>query len=285
MKYTKINHENIGRLNCGFTLIELLVVIAITVLLMSILLPALAKAQKMTRKTVCLSNIRHLAVANHLYSSDNDEFFVLAAEGLWAPNLKRWHGQRNSVSKPFDPKLSPMISQMGSAGLKQCPCFIAGINFSDEAGQDAGFEAGCGGYGYNSSYIGGRNDLYGCSPTATLHSARVSDVANSGETTMFTDAAYVSTVDDRRVKIAYSFCEPPFWQLNMGPPSNLRPDPTIDFRHMGQCNVAWVDGHAKSLSMSFTYSYKTHSVITGEEAAKEGVGWFGPDSNEWFDLN
>lgn len=268
----------------GFTLIELLVVIAIMSLLVSILLPSLNKAKELARKAVCLSNIRHLAVSNHLYERENGGFFILAAEDLWYPNLKRWHGQRNNIAEEFDPQQSPMMPQMGGEGLKECPCFEAGVDFADESGQDAGFEAGCGGYGYNASYVGGRNDLYGCSPDAPANSANFDDVTTPSQTVMFTDAAYVSVVGGNETKIAYSFCEPPFWQLNIGPPSSMRPDPSIDFRHLKETNVAWVDGHADSHELSFTVSYQTHSCITGDEATEQGIGWFGPEDNSLFDL-
>jgi prepilin-type N-terminal cleavage/methylation domain-containing protein/prepilin-type processing-associated H-X9-DG protein len=268
----------------GFTLLELLIVIAILALLMSILLPSLNRAKELARKAVCLSNIRHLALSNHLYAQDNDGHFVLAAEDIWWPNLKRWHGERDSVNEAFDPQRSPMMPQMGSAGLKECPSFRKEFDFSDESGQEAAFEAGCGGYGYNASYIGGRNDRYGASPVAAAHSARLEDIRNPGETVMFTDSAFVTMIGSSRRKVAYSFCEPPFWQLNAGPPSDMRPNPTIDFRHLDQCNVAWADGHATSRSLDFTVSYQTHSLISGEEAAEQGVGWFGPQGNSLFDL-
>ncbi len=55
----------------GFTLIELLVVIAIMALLISVLLPALAKAREQGKKVVCLSNLREIGTAIGLYLSDN----------------------------------------------------------------------------------------------------------------------------------------------------------------------------------------------------------------------
>jgi prepilin-type N-terminal cleavage/methylation domain-containing protein/prepilin-type processing-associated H-X9-DG protein len=61
----------------AFTLIELLVVVAIISLLVSILLPSLAKAKEHGRTVVCLSLVRNMASANQMYAND--------ASGSYAP--------------------------------------------------------------------------------------------------------------------------------------------------------------------------------------------------------
>ncbi|MFQ6097447.1 MAG: DUF1559 domain-containing protein [Armatimonadota bacterium] len=57
----------------GFTLIELLVVIAIIAILAAILFPVFTRARHAARKTACLSNLRQLGVAAHMYAQDYDE--------------------------------------------------------------------------------------------------------------------------------------------------------------------------------------------------------------------
>ncbi len=56
----------------GFTLIELLVVIAIIALLMAILMPALQRAREQGKRASCLSNLRQLQFAWHMYADDSD---------------------------------------------------------------------------------------------------------------------------------------------------------------------------------------------------------------------
>lgn len=55
----------------AFTLIELLVVVSIIGLLVGILLPVLASARATARASICLSNVRLIGVAAHMYAQQS----------------------------------------------------------------------------------------------------------------------------------------------------------------------------------------------------------------------
>ncbi len=278
----------------GFTLIELLVVISIIALLVSILLPALANARGQGRRVVCASNERQLFLANTNYAMDNRGYYVLAAKDI-NYNHHRWHGVRDSVNEAFDAARGPLAKYIGEGELKRCPSFKE-RHYYAEAGQvDGNFEAGCGGYGYNSEYIGGRVDEYGIAKGGN-YSANETKVKKPHSTVMFADTAFNQDLGNgKQGLIEYSFVHPPFWPWYVdafGSSGYSRdkamevdgmPDPTIHFRHGRFTNTAWADGHVTAEAMSFSTEYTTHGKTDEQGTIANKLGWFGPENNSLFD--
>jgi len=79
----------------AFTLIELLVVVAIIAILVSLLMPSLARARVAAIRTGCLNNMRSTMASMHLYASDYGEFPVNIDPDTWndnwiAPGSSEW---------------------------------------------------------------------------------------------------------------------------------------------------------------------------------------------------
>src|ERR1700691_2948193 len=63
---------------CAFTLTELLVVLGVVSLLASLLLPALTGSKAESRRMQCVSNLRQMGIAAHLYVDDNEDTYAIA---------------------------------------------------------------------------------------------------------------------------------------------------------------------------------------------------------------
>ncbi|MCK5113792.1 MAG: type II secretion system protein [Phycisphaerae bacterium] len=76
------SRKNVAVTERGFTLIELLVVIAIITLLVTIMLPSLAKAKELARQATCLMNVSGQIKAVHMYAAEEDNRFPVGPESL-----------------------------------------------------------------------------------------------------------------------------------------------------------------------------------------------------------
>jgi prepilin-type processing-associated H-X9-DG protein/prepilin-type N-terminal cleavage/methylation domain-containing protein len=215
----------------------------------------------------------------------------------------------NPLYPPFDPRSN-------AGNIKMCPTFAAGYY------QGAGaLEIGCGGYGMNHYYLGSqeyKTPIYWGSQdttpttldseTAMESGANRSQVRVPGQTILFADAAWPATNSSGQVipgqDMEYSFVEPNYftnaehWDAAIYdnyPNPNYPLDtvdlshsdnPSIHFRHSGNANIAWCDGHVSSEG-PMTYPASRMLIPyngTPVNYAPYGLGWFGPDDNSLFTL-
>lgn len=264
----------------AFTLIELLVVVSVTAVLTAILMPALGAARSSSRALACKSNLRQLLLASVGYATENDGSYVPAASDMWDnAGLDRWHGRRESFDDPFDPLKGALAGYLTDGKVKECPSrvdFLKGQNWKTS------FEQGCGGYGYNMTYIGSRLWRSGIDTVQTWKDSYskttlMTEIAKPGETLMFADTAMAN---DQRYVIEYSFAEPPFTVFDGKPMTGLYMSPSIHFRHRDTASVGWADSHVSPQQMATL----DHENAYGVRSADMKLGWFEPIDNTLFDL-
>jgi prepilin-type N-terminal cleavage/methylation domain-containing protein/prepilin-type processing-associated H-X9-DG protein len=157
----------------GFTLTELLMVVAVVATVVGILFPVFAQARESSRRTVCLSNLRQLALAHQMYVHDYDEilphWWHLAAGRivLWPEFLLPYYRDRRLLDQNF----SSAVARAEGAWLADYAMVAWGAGGSGTAAFP--YFRWPGSYFYSESGVG--------------RAMAVGDVRRPGETLQFTD--------------------------------------------------------------------------------------------------
>ncbi|MBI9016433.1 MAG: type II secretion system protein [Phycisphaerae bacterium] len=246
----------------GFTLIELLVVISIIALLVSILMPALAKARKAARTTVCQSRLRQIAFGMIYYADANNDT-VLTVGGnnpngaisyYWYDELAEHMGVKGYKEDPAkhrdgimkiincpEVKKEPIESKYwGSFDRPWYVSFSAGLgSLSKSAGS------------YTINGWVEQRGYYGSTIKENYFSKKFTVIP--GEVPIFSDGMWVDT-----------------WVLSTdAPPVSIDdPDGYSNFnvgmqricidRHDKKINIAHIDGHVEKFGLAELWQQKWH---------------------------
>jgi prepilin-type N-terminal cleavage/methylation domain-containing protein/prepilin-type processing-associated H-X9-DG protein len=105
----------------AFTLVELLVVIGIILILASILLPVFAQAREKARQTVCVSNLRQLALAISMYTMDYNDRLPAVTGGVAGQNVIGGWIFFSQFGGPFDVTKGTIYPYVVDRRIYVCP--------------------------------------------------------------------------------------------------------------------------------------------------------------------
>jgi prepilin-type N-terminal cleavage/methylation domain-containing protein/prepilin-type processing-associated H-X9-DG protein len=118
----------------AFTLIEVLVVVAIIALLVSILIPSLARAREMARRSVCASNLHQQVLGMQSYAADNRNYLPWRGWFSYDISESRHEAYGYGGSQKVLVNLALLIGKHLNKtwDVLYCPCTIT--NYRDDPG-------------------------------------------------------------------------------------------------------------------------------------------------------
>ena len=97
----------------AFSLVELLVVVAIIAILAGMILPALTRARRHSKITVCLSNLHQFSVASEMFAADNNGLIPMGLGGhkmareFVCPSMSDEQILQEMLNRPLYPYIKP----------------------------------------------------------------------------------------------------------------------------------------------------------------------------------
>ena len=234
----------------GFTLIELLVVIAIIAILAAILFPVFARARAKAMQASCLSDVKQLALACNSYATDYDGRYM--AGGMWHGYFGDWTSNSPPNNIDMWHQLDPYVR---NSQIWLCPSLSP---YEAQTAFTPGYNNGVThlmfGYMWN-HWSNGRywsNDgWFGVSVGKVTRSATCVMVGD-GFGILYGDVVSPYNCNWANLDLGLT-ADTPYWPSNLwdgiwgiGPPP---PCQGWEARHSGLCNFAFVDGHAKAMSL------------------------------------
>jgi prepilin-type processing-associated H-X9-DG protein/prepilin-type N-terminal cleavage/methylation domain-containing protein len=212
-----------------FTLIELLVVIAIIAILVAMLLPALSAARERAREVQCRNNMHQLLLATHMYCESNRRTFPAIEV---TNNSYSWRAY-----------LYPLVN---NADIFDCPSEHVDT-YGGHANTGKMVAAECDlGSGIGAANVHWANDDNGIGVFANRPQqpyVRASKVKNYSKTIVFGDGHSNWAANEHWWIEAHNNVSSPGFTRSPGT------DPDA-FRHRGQANYGFIDGHVERLKPS-----------------------------------
>lgn len=240
----------------GFTLIELLVVIAIIAILAAILFPVFAKVREKARQTTCVSNEKQMGLAVLQYVQDYDEMYPQSIDGQYV----QWYDMVQPYIKNGETYLG---RSYGRGGVFACP------SFPDDGVQGQNYGASDGLFVSN---YGVTDPTKVRSPWSIAKIDSPADkimIAEKGKngagwgyetfltlqgwwaTSVMTGGQYDPAKDNSSIGVNASN------DRDLSAPNTSWEGPrTVRYRHTNAANVAFCDGHVKSMVKGSIKWYK-----------------------------
>jgi prepilin-type processing-associated H-X9-DG protein len=211
----------------AFSLLELLVSLGIISLMLAILVPSLAAARVQSKRVLCLSHQRQIALGMHAYAADFRDRFPIA----------QYFDQRHSAfvawdtitdaKDPHHARPGLIWQHVAGGSVQQCPAYEGPSMTTGDPYT---------GYNYNTTYIG-RGENEGPYRDLGQAPAAVWQVRWAAAAALIGDGGWASG--------ANKFMRAP---LDSGVPEGVVHAGAQAYRHGNTTNVTFIDGHGEARS-------------------------------------